>query len=414
MKRNLAALACGLCVLLAVAGANGDTFDWNGLDDANYLDAANWNPAGFTNIAADDCHVNSGDKAKAINSTAFNGTLTVHSGGQLAVGGYVHTTVADLHLDGGHLFMVNDDSISGAMTVDDNSTFLSDGGGGCEIDSSISGSGNLEVEVDGGQTCRFRGDKSGYSGNWTFKGAGSKQVTNSLGSGTVTFLSGNAQIGVNTSCEWFLNTGGGEVAITYTYSANTHTGTFHLLSDAVLNAATDGYGKKGTINGLVTGSGMLTTKARVAVVLGGANNDYSGGTRVNTAVLEANAAGSLGTGSVQVDPGATLEVAVSDTTSSAADLYLDSDGGGTYATLDLGGTGVVTTVAAAYTGGLGGWAAPAGYSQLAPGDYTAADLPNYLAGDGTLTVLPEPATLALLALGGAALLRTRRRKRSAR
>ena len=157
----------------------------------------------------------------------------------------------------------------------------------------------------------------------------------------------------------------------------------------------------------VTGTSASLSDAKLT---NGAN-DFTG-LHLTGGRLLASASGCLGDGNVHVGAGAELEVETSSCHDSSKDLYLDYDGvADTSGVLDLGPGGTLTTVHAAFCGGLGGWDAPVGYGPLAGGDYVAADLPNHLVGDGTLRVLvPEPATLVLLGLGFLPLVCRRKRR----
>ncbi len=424
MSKRVFGVAVLVVALAAVAQA--ETFTWSGAPSADWVTPANWTPAGagtFVNDAAhatDVCHINAGgvakDTAASFVPTTFYPQLNVNAGATLDIGGYHGDTVNDLQLNGGAVTLGSASSLSGAVTVTGTSALSVTGANNDNLNASVSGTGDLDISCVSGNTLKINGNNSAYSGKWTFKGGGGyTEMTTAPGTGVLRFEVGNVRISVDTSIPWELDTNGGKVTVTRQYNARTHTGQFTLESDAILDAATDGYGKKGTINGQVTGVGRLTTRARVALVLGSGLNDYSGGTRVDTAVLEAMATGSLGLGNVQVDPGADLKVFATDTMNPAADLYLDFDGASSYGQIDLGVGGTVTTVTGFYVGGLGGWDAPAGYTPYGAGDYTSASpgMGNYLNGSGTLHVLgsgapiPEPAGLGLI---GMALLGLRRRR----
>jgi hypothetical protein len=424
MKFRTLVIVCAIVLVAPLAHAF-STFTWTGAPNADWVTAGNWTEDGagggtFVNDlahATDQCTIGAGDTAKdtadSFVDSTFHPEMTVEAGGTLNVGGYHDDTVTKLTLDGGTATMGSASSLSGAITVTSASTISVTGNNNDSLGGSLSGGADLDLTCVSGNTFKINTNNSAYAGMITFKGGGgSTELVNAPNaSATLRFEVGNVRVSASTACDWELDTNGSQVYVTRYYTARTHTGLFTLESDAILNASTDGWGKKGFINGQVTGVGKLTTRAKVALVLGSSLNDYSGGTRVDTAVLEATATGALGSGDVQVDPGTQLIVSASETIADSAELYLDENGG-SYGVMNLGSAATVTTVKGLFVGGLGGWDAPVGYTFFGSGVYDAssAGLGSYLTGSGTLVVeapMAEPAGLGMLGLALLALKKKR-------
>ena len=164
-------------------------------------------------------------------------------------------------------------------------------------------------------------------------------------------------------------------------------------------------GNTNTIGAAITGTGGLTKATTATLILAGANN-YSGQTTVSAGTLQVGDgtnASTLGTGNVEVAAGAILKLVSDDAIADAAILTLDSYG--VYnGKLELA-AGVDEAV-----GGLrlGGELMEAGtYGATGSGASVIND--TYFAGTGILTIVPEPATMVLLSLGGLAMLRRRNR-----
>ena len=427
----------GPYVIGAAGSANGTFqsfpmyYTWNNAKNgvgSSILDPANWIPAGqFLNLLGEICDINAGGVA---GYPYFAGTvplvaaqINVNSNAILTSGFYDAFTFANLHLRGGTLVAPDDNYYYGHIFVDNASVLdLRDAGDGVKMLADFSGSANLCVSNGLTSAGRytwwpFTGNNPTYSGVWSFYNTwpGRFYFAGNMGSGGLNFtpMSSNICINVNTACPWTLDLRGAQVLTGVSGypdggTANPiHSGTFTLLSDAIIRAGGDGAGLIATINGRITGPGRLGTRAASedqlnnnrsvagnALKLGGAN-DYSGGTVVMTNILEAAAATCLGTGNVEIQPGGKLQIDVSGAAYPRARLYLDNNGSG-QGVMNLGAsTSVLTTVSHAYIGGTGGWRAPSGYTELAPGLYTngSAGVSGYLAGSGKLKVSPPSGTI---------------------
>ncbi len=374
------------------------SYTWVGPTDGDWLTASNWSgsPA-FANEADDICDINSGGTAKITTSGAsFLGQPNLNSGAVLNQGGLLGTsTIGSLHLNGGTVNMGGGSSISvtAGITMDADSTLTALGSSNNTLSAVFTGSGDLTItnnQPSGKQLGLNTGDSSSYSGSWTLGGTGYYSITGDLGTATI---HANATItGVGYSCtngavNWIL----GGTTLSFGSQTNVQNGQITVLADSTIKSVTDYYRKTTTINGKITGTGKVTLNSWMSrgydlgLILNNSTNDYSGGSEVTGYSTEAAVANSLGTGNVEVDPGATLIVAVSDVMNDAADLYLDYNS--TYGILDLA-DGTTTTVAHAYIGGTGGWANPVGYTELAAGTYTSVNLPDYITGTGSLAVTP--------------------------
>jgi hypothetical protein len=423
----LVTLNPGAYALGTASNANGAfqsfpmNFIWNnaepGQQDPPILDPANWTPAGqFLNIFGVICDVNAGGNAffgwgGGMVVVNFNAQLNVYSNAMVSGGGYRTLNCPNLHLRGGTIDVQETCTYNGNYAVDNNSILLQAGNDSATVNATFSGAGNLCISNNITGTpdspyaffTLFTANNTNYSGVWSFYSTwvGTMVFAGDVGTGGLNFgpMSSNISINVNTACPWTLDLRGGKVFSGYQGwssdrgTANpVHTGTFTLLSDSIISANGWMGGVLLTINGRITGIGRLRTWALSAqnpgpgnaIKLGGAS-DYTGGTVVMTNILEAATAGSLGAGNVEVQPGAKLQVDVSATMNPQAKLYLDSNG-----VMDLGAGSVTTTVSHAFIGGTGGWQAPSGYMELAPGGTYTKDSPvlaAYLVNNGVLKVM---------------------------
>lgn len=179
-------------------------------------------------------------------------------------------------------------------------------------------------------------------------------------------------------------------AVTRDVSIIDDMGQVDLASDLLVNHAGSGLL---SILRPVEGTGSLTLSGGGTMTLG-AQNSYSGGTTVSSGTLTGDAAGAFGTGSVWVEDNGTLVLKHSDTIHEDASLILTSSAG-----MDLDFTGTQTLLGLSLDGGD---------TWMDLGTYDAEALGSSVTGSGSIEVIPEPATLGVLILGGFTALLIRR------
>ncbi len=154
----------------------------------------------------------------------------------------------------------------------------------------------------------------------------------------------------------------------------------------------------------VAGSGLNLTKLPntssgiITLVLSG-DNSYTGGTTLTRGVLRAESDNALGTGDVTIAASQTLTLqnaTLNDYIDDTANLILNNT-----ATINLNFVG---------TDVIGGLSFDGGTTILTSGLFNSTSHPSIFSGTGSLlVVIPEPASLALLGLGGLLMLPRRRR-----
>ena len=151
----------------------------------------------------------------------------------------------------------------------------------------------------------------------------------------------------------------------------------------------------------ITGAGQIIKEGTASLTFNVANS-FSGGLTINKGTVIATANGALGTGAVNLN---------------AANVTLTLQGGvnpnfiADTATLTIGFS--TDTVNLNYTGTevVGGLMVEG--STIGPGTYGSGDFAEFM-GTGTITVVPEPATMAMMALGGSLLVGVQRFRRKLR
>jgi fibronectin-binding autotransporter adhesin len=229
-------------------------------------------------------------------------------------------------------------------------------------------------------------------------------TTPGSGNGQVTPVAGGlSNRGTNTS-SYQVNLNGGTLgasaawtsSVKMTLGAGTNTN-FKAANEAGTTA------NNMTFTGQLTGSGGWTKTGGGTVTLNSSTdlNNYTGGSTISEGAVTALATNSFGTGNVTVGA-ATLTLGTLATIADTAGLYF---GTGSVIKLDYTGTDVVSAISN-------------GTLSLGPGTYTVADLTTQFGagifssstGLGTLTIIPEPTSAALLGLGVASLAFSRRRR----
>jgi autotransporter-associated beta strand protein len=144
------------------------------------------------------------------------------------------------------------------------------------------------------------------------------------------------------------------------------------------------------ISGVLSGSGTLRKSGAGTLTLNSTTaNSFSGGTLITSGTLLAATAGSMGLGNINLVSGAFTSQSASAIADTAILLFAAS---------------ATPTITLTYTGSDTVGGVSNGTTSLTPGTYTTAQLNSFFGGGaftgtGSLTIIPEPASAALLGLG---------------
>jgi len=370
-----------LCVLSAVASAaiyaGAATHTWNGSQiDGNWGRAGNWTPSGIPAFDAttDLIFYGSGagwltnnylQAARTVQSITFNSsaasdvTIGLRTSGttglNLTFAGTSHITV-----ESGSAGNFTFGDGYGGVVLDSNLAVNHNGSGSLTLSRAVSGSGALTKTGSG---TLFLSLGNSFSGGLNLNGGtlSAGNLDNRLGAenGAVSFNGGTLRF-----------TGAG--SFTTTDRATTLNAGGGTIDVSAIAAPTI------TWAGLIDGTGGLTKNGVGALELTRANT-FSGDMVVNAGKLV---------------------LANDEAIHDLARLILDSS-----AALDLDFTGAVTVSGLSLNGGVD-W--------LSLGTYDAADLSlqggGTYGGIGSITVIPEPATIGMLGLGALIMMAIRRRR----
>jgi autotransporter-associated beta strand protein len=159
------------------------------------------------------------------------------------------------------------------------------------------------------------------------------------------------------------------------------------------------------LSGVISGNagvGLNFAGVGTTTLSGTSANTYSGGTTISGGTLLATANGAFGTGNISLTAGnVTLTLQGGTNPNFIADT----------ATLSIGFNTDVVNLNYSGTEVVGGLIVEG--SAAAPGTYGAGSFPE-LMGTGTITVVPEPTTVAMMALGASLLVGVQRFRRKLR
>jgi fibronectin-binding autotransporter adhesin len=231
-----------------------------------------------------------------------------------------------------------------------------------------------------------------------FGGAGNTITLGQSGQGSATLMS-TAAVTLPNPIVVASGTGGSSVLGSASTGASIYSGTVTLNGNLTYNSfSTNAAGS--TISGAVSGPAGITFTNNGAAAnisrLTNTGNTYSGGTTVTAGILLATVGGALGSGNISLTGGG---VTLTLGTGVAAQNYINDNAAisivtGAVANLNytLGSTDVVGSIVLN------------GVTQTMFGTYgsttSGADFQSpFFAGNGTLTLIPEPATYMLLGFG---------------
>jgi len=245
--------------------------------------------------------------------------------------------------------------------------------------------GTMDVTIESGKDARANAAVGAYTGSLTLESNARLQLDatsatlNALGTGTITMNTGS------------IIATGSVGSVNY--------GAIVLNGDATIQGgySTQGHHTQRNLTAAISGPGSLTfigTNNNTVNI--GASNTFDGfETEAHTGFgagkyqIQANVAGSLGVGDVTIGNLASLEINHIDALSASAVLALN-DGNGKLSTklvLDYDGTKVVSGF---FIDGV----------DQGVGVFDSTSHAGAISGSGKIEVVPEPASLALLAMGG--------------
>jgi fibronectin-binding autotransporter adhesin len=265
-------------------------------------------------------------------------------------------------------------------------------------------SGGFSLTKDGGSQLTLSGANL-YSGG-TFINGGTIRFSNSSALGGT----GNVTLGTSGGGAAELDWSGGTATISNNITVASvvtgtsflgaatgtpnYSGTITLNGNLTLASTASGM----TLSGMITGVGGLTINSNATFTLSGANT-YSGGTTINAGTLIVSSSGTLGSGNVSLTAGnVTLTLSGATQIASTATLsYVNMD------IINLNYSGSDTVIGLTVDGVSEG-----------PGTYGAGAInpDGVFTGTGTITVVPEPTTVAMMALGAGLLLGVQRFRRN--
>ena len=316
--------------------------------------------------------VNNGGKF-GLNSTNIGGTFTIGANGTAS-----GTTTSSTVVGGGTL------NIDGAnASLDVRGINISSGAVVNLNNGTLNAARSFGIYVNGGALNLNGGT---YVAGYTPAGSAAGSTVRLNGAQIVNSTTGYGSYVGNSNTTVLVQAGGARFNVSSTWVVNVNSG---LLHDSAGPAIDGGLVVNGTGNGTVTLSAAGT---------------YNGGTTVSGGVLVVSANGALGTGDASViATSVSLRIGTGVTNPFNNTLArLTLSGGGTANAADVGYLDL-TSGANIAVGSL-----VLGTTTYSSGVFSSATFPEYFSGSGTLTVVPEPTSLAclcFLGVGGAVMLR---------
>lgn len=426
----VAVAALGFCQF---AHALNTENDYTGSNTGSILTGSNWGLGHVPTVTEDAVFTattgirtfNNGNlTVGSFNVTAATGTFTIRNatnnttstltlGGAGDLGNGVSGTAADLlYAATGSTFTITGVNGTNALV----NVVLGQSGnfnaaGTINVSSVISdGGNNFAVTKTGAGTLALQGANTYGGGTTLSTGTLSIENNSAIGTGAFTINGGTITNGGGSAVTLATNnaqTWGGN----FSYAGTTGTNNLNLGNGAVTMTGSRTITVNGTTSTLTVGGSIgdggnafsLTkgSSGTGTLILNGANT-YSGGTIISGGTLIANADGALGGGNVSLT-GSTVRLTLQN---GAVNDYIAN-------TMSISMvTGSVTNLL--YTGtDIVGGIVLAGVAQTTPGTYgavgsTAIFQSAFFTGAGTLTLIPEPSTWAMIVFGMVLLVGTQR------
>lgn len=325
----------------------------------SFFNSSNAGAATITNNAA-ILSTSAGSGQTVFNDTTSAMTANIHNNGSAA-----------LNVSSGHTIF-SDNATAGSATIINNGGTGNQGRGGLTSFTESSDAGSASLVANPGTNGGFGGvvgfadTSTGGTSHVSIFGNGNLDLRGHTGSLTVGSVEGTGGVVFN----------GQNLTVGSNDTSTTFSGAFFDI-----------------------GSGASLTKIGAGTWTLGASNPLTGGTTLADGNLIVTVDGGLGTGNVSLT-GPTVILTLQD---GATNNYI-FDGATLMvlsgAKVNLNFTGNTDTVSGLV---LGGAAQP-------NGTYDATNTPQYFTGTGSVTVVPEPSSIALLFCGGLGLLSILRRK----